>query len=180
MREVLYGTKVSLRPIQVDDTESIVRWRNHPDVIKYFIDQRPITEEGHTRWLEAKISTGEVYQFIIQNSQTGQGIGSVFLKDVDLYHRHGEYGIFIGEDSGRGKGYGTEACELLCSFAFQQLGLERVFLRVLSHNLSAIASYKKAGFVIEGVLRKHALINNLFCDIIIMGLLREDCINGKQ
>ena len=38
---------VYLRPITLEDTENIVKWRNTNRVRKNFIYQKPFTKEGH-------------------------------------------------------------------------------------------------------------------------------------
>ena len=172
--ELLQGESVFLRPITPQDTQDIVRWRNNPEVLANFIDQQTITPQSHEAWLQNYVMTGKVVQFIVVETMSGKSVGSVFLRDIDTLHKHCEYGIFIGEDSARGKGYGTQACRLACCFAFDYLAMQRVFLRVLFNNKSAVRSYEKAGFVPEGVFRKHVFVNGDFADVMFMGLLKEE------
>lgn len=174
MNIVCCGKHVSIRQISHEDTNNIVRWRNHPNVLKNFIDQQQITFESHEKWLATKVFTGEVIQFIIRDNETQKDIGSVFIRDIDMNHRHGEFGIFIGEDDFRGKGRGTEACQLICKYAFDKIGLERIYLRVLANNSGAIRSYQKVGFVAEGVFRNHVIVNGKKSDLMFMGLLKEE------
>ena len=172
--DAIVGNTISLRPITQQDTADIVRWRNNPAVLQNFIDQQPITEQSHNAWLQSRVQTGQVYQFIIVENSTGRSVGSVFLRDISPVHKHCEYGVFIGEDTARGKGYGTQACRLACGFAFEQLLMQRVFLRVLAQNIGAVRSYEKAGFTQEGLFRKHVWVNGGFEDVIFMGLLQEE------
>lgn len=174
MNIVCSGKLVSIRQISQEDTNNIVRWRNHPNVLKNFIDQQQITSESHQNWLKTKVFTGEVIQFIIQDNETKTDIGSVFIRDIDLNHRRGEFGIFIGEDDFRGQGRGAEAGQLICRYAFENIGLERIYLRVLSNNSGAIRSYQKIGFVEEGVFRNHVVVNGTKNDLVFMGLLKEE------
>ena len=88
--------RIGIRPIQDADTDQIVRWRNAPHVMEHFIERAPLTPEAHRRWLEKRVKSGEVYQFIIHEKATERDIGSVYLRDVNLHHRHAEFGIFIG------------------------------------------------------------------------------------
>lgn len=165
---------ITLRPITDTDTENIIRWRNNPHVLHNFIDRRKLTSQMHQNWLHNRVQTGQVAQFIITRQDTQQDIGSVFLRDIDHENRHCEYGIFIGEDDARGKGIGTAACQLCLSYAFNNLGMHRVYLRVFADNPGAIASYRHAGFRPEGCLRQHVLRDGKFCDIIMMGILKEE------
>lgn len=173
--------KIRIRPITVEDTNLIVKWRNNPAVMTNFIYQKELTEEEHINWLYTKVFNGDTKQFIIEEIATDKRIGSVYIRDIDINHHKGEFGIFIGEDSARGKGYGTMATVQLLRYAFESLELNRVFLRVFADNPSAIACYKKAGFTEEGIAREDVWINNVPRDIVFMSVLksqwREECEN---
>ena len=41
--KILYGEKVVLRPITMEDTDYIVKWRNNPSVQKNFIFREKFT-----------------------------------------------------------------------------------------------------------------------------------------
>lgn len=167
------GTKVYLRPIQLSDTSNIVRWRNMPHVSHNFIFQEPFTPEMHTRWMETKVFSGEVIQYIIKDLESGQDVGSVYLRDINWVHRTAEYGIFIGEDSARGKGIGSETARLFTQYGLQELKLHRIMLRVLGHNIQAIRSYEKAGFVQEGIARSMVFLNGSYQDVVFMAILND-------
>ena len=143
MSNIIIGKLVSLLQISLEDTELIVRWRNNPNVQHNFIFREVFTNEMHISWMNDKVATGKVAQFIIQDNETKKKIGSVYLRDINYSFRSAEYGIFIGEDEFRGKGFGSEAAKLIVDYAFNNLELHRVFLRVFKTNIAAITSYKK-------------------------------------
>ena len=172
---ILKGEKVSLRPITDGDTDNIVRWRNSPSVRNNFIYRELFTAEGHRRWLTDVIGTGKAVQFIITANSTGEDVGSVYLRDIDPVNEKAEFGIFIGEDSARGKGYGTEATRLICGYGFSELGLHKIILRVFDYNKGAIASYKKAGFTEEAFFRDDVKINGRYESMIFMA-----AFNGNE
>jgi len=155
------------------DTALIVSWRNNSSVRQNFIFQEPFTTQIHETWMKTKVETGKVIQYIIEDKQTDTPVGSVYLKDVDHKNKSAEYGIFIGEDSARGKGFGSETARLFVQFALETLGLHRIFLRVFAENKGAIRSYEKAGFVMEGVARDMVRINERYQDIVFMALLGD-------
>ena len=163
---------VSIRPITEADTDKIVKWRNAPSVMEHFIYRTALTREGHLGWFRNRVQTGEVAQFMILDGETG--VGSVYLRDIDPENKKCEYGIFIGEDSCRGKGVGTAAAKLALDYAFGELGLNRVFLRVFADNIRAIKSYEKAGFRFEGRFRQDVLIDGVGYDMVFMGILRDE------
>lgn len=176
----IVGVGVTLRPITLDDTSLIVKWRNNPEVMRNFIFQEPFTEEMHRIWMNTRVLTGEVIQYIIEDNSTEQPIGSVYLRDIDYVYRSAEYGVFIGENSARGKGYGTETAELFVKYMFAYLNLHRIFLRVLDGNAAACKSYEKAGFIKEGVFRDMVKIQGIYRDVIFMAKINEREVAGNE
>lgn len=172
MAEII-GEKIILRSITEADTPNIIRWRNSPEVMKYFIIQQPLTVEGHTNWLRTKVASGEVVQFVIYEKETDRPIGSVYLRDVNQTHKKAEYGIFLGEDDVRGKGYGTEAAELIVDYAFKELKLHKIYLEVLADNIRAQKSYAKVGFEKEAYQRDEVRINGAYKDLILMAIINK-------
>lgn len=171
---IIYGKKINLKNIEIADTDDIVRWRNNDNVRKYFINQTLFTKESHLKWMEDYVSTGKAYQFIILEKESNISIGSVYLRDVDRTHKKAEFGIFIGEDKYRGSGIGIEATKLILEYGFNELDLNKIFLRVLTNNYKAIKSYLNVGFKYEGYFREDVCVNSKYFDVIFMGILRDE------
>lgn len=172
---MLVGDKIVLREITLEDTDNIIKWRNSPKVKKNFCIQTDFTVEEHTNWFYSMIKTGKVKQFIIVDKISDVDVGSVYLRDIDYNNKKAEYGIFIGEDSCRGKGFGSEAAKLIIEFAFKTLKLHKVFLRVFKENEAGIHSYKNAGFNIEGTFKDDICLGeNRYKDMIFMAIINED------
>lgn len=170
---ILDGAAVTLRPITDADTDLIVKWRNTPSVVQNFIFRQTFTPEMHRSWLATKVATGQVVQYIILDNADGKPVGSVYYRDIDNHNRSAEYGIFIGEESARGKGLGTETARLFTDFGFAGLHLHRISLRVLAENTAARRSYEKAGFVQEGIFRDMELLDGQYRDVVFMARLAE-------
>ena len=62
-----------------------------------------------------------------------------------------EISIMLGEHSG--KGFGTEACQLLMNFGFEELKLKEINLSVYKDNFPAVGLYKKLGYNITGEIK---------------------------
>ena len=170
----LVGEKAALRPIAAADTDSIVRWRNDPEVLRYFVDRRVLTREAHESWLRTRVAAGLVEQFIITDRSSARDVGTAFVRDIDSANGTAEFGFFIGEADARGKGLGCESCRLLCEYAFSRLGLRRLIARVLGFNARSAAVFERVGFAREGVLREHVAHSGGYCDLIFFGLLKEE------
>lgn len=175
---VLKTKALRLRPIVDADTDLIVLWRNKDSVRKNFLYRSDFTAEIHKHWLETKVAAGEVVQFIIEilSKNSGIPVGSVYLRDIDYENSCAEFGIFIGEDSARGKGVGTESAKMVLDYAHNKLGLHRIFLRLVADNVAAYKAYRKAGFVMEGIFRDMKKIEGKFVDIMFMSSIQNmDC-----
>lgn len=170
----LLGKRVYLRQIDYADTDLIVAWRNQDSVRRYFLNQDLFTKQSHEKWMKEQVMTGKTVQFIITENESGDPIGSVYIRDIDRKNQKGEFGIFIGEEQKKGLGFGTEAARLIIRYAFEELGLNKVFLRVQADNGGAIKAYKKAGFQYEGCFREDVNIGSEYVDIVFMGILRDE------
>ena len=80
----------------------------------------------------------------------------------------------IGDKRNYDKGYGTEATKLMLNHAFNNLNLNRIYLKVLEDNPRAIKIYDKCGFKKEGVLRSAVYKNGSYKNLIIMSILKEE------
>lgn len=162
---------IYLRKMTYEDTDNIVAWRNSDSVRGNFIFQALFTRESHENWIKTMIDTGKVVQMMICECETGRAVGSVYIRDIDPAHQKAEYGIFIGAEDARGKGYGTAAAKLMIRYSFEELKLHRLFLRVYAENQQAIRSYEKAGFIKEAFLHDDVFVNGKFRDIVLMGII---------
>lgn len=170
---ILQGKNIYLRLMTEKDTDLIVRWRNKDFVRKNFIYQKPFTAEGHLQWIETMIKTGRVVQFIICTKEE-KPVGSVYLRDIDEVHHKAEYGIFIGEEEALSRGYGTEAAKLMIGYAFEELKLHKLMLRVLAGNERAKKSYENAGFIQEACLKDDVCLEDGYRDVILMAVLNPE------
>ena len=161
--------KVELRELSLNDTDKIVKWRNQDFVLENFIDKRLITKESHINYYRSRIETGLVKQFIIVCDEID--IGTTFLRDIDYDNKVAEFGIFIGEKDFLSKGVGSKAARLIVEYGFENLKLERIFLRVLANNIRAQKSYEKVGFHLDD---ENKYIKNEGVDEIFMVIEKED------
>jgi RimJ/RimL family protein N-acetyltransferase len=95
------------------------------------------------RWEDPSVKT-----FIMEAGEPREPIGMVTLYD---FRKAGcELGIKIGPQDLRGKGYASEAVELLLDYALDTLGLEVVRGSTLSHNERMRRVFEKNGFTQVG------------------------------
>lgn len=80
----------------------------------------------------------------------------------------------IGESDYLGKGFGTETVQVLVEYAFAHLNMNKVHLTALADNQRAVASYRKVGFVKEGLFKDHVWSNGSWHDVVFMAIFRND------
>lgn len=137
---------------------------------------QPRSVKAIKEWLEnerEKAVPGS-YQFTIRTLEEERLIGEIGLDGVLWSHGACYVGIGIGERDWWGKGYGTDAMNIILRFAFMELNLQRVSLNVFDYNLRAIRSYEKVGFIHEGRERGALQKDGSRYDILYMGILRGE------
>ena len=149
----LRGKRVTLRPMTHADAPHAVRWANDADFAWYQWGRRPgrfPDEEAARKWMDV-IAEHRGVMFVIEHQ--GRPIGQANYRDLQPKGKSAEVGIGIGEPALWGKGLGREALGLLVKHLVDDHQVHRVTLSVLAYNDRAIASYKAAGFEVEGIER---------------------------
>ena len=172
----IVGEKVALGPLRKDLVPTYLRWFNDFGTLRTLgVMPVPLTLEQEEKWYEGAISRRDTdTAFTIYAKDNARPIGNVDLHDIDYRNRTAEFGIAIGEPDARGKGYGTEATQLMLDYAFTALGLHNVMLLVFAYNLAGISAYTKAGFKEFGRRRESHFMGGRFWDIIHMECLAAE------
>lgn len=187
---VLIGKLCQLRPLARSDMQQFLAWRQDRQLRQAVLGYRfPVTAEMEAGWFDSMLNeqSQRIAFFSVdvlgdrqsegQRSEAAQPkgvIGFCRLVEIDWISRHAELGIMIGDASLRGRGVGTEATALLCRYAFDDLNLQRLWLRVEAGNQAAQRLYSRLGFQEEGRLRRQAYVGGDYRDVVLMGLLSEE------
>ncbi|SFN78271.1 Protein N-acetyltransferase, RimJ/RimL family [Pseudobutyrivibrio sp. UC1225] len=165
------GERVFLTPITYDDCEDYIRWRNSDLIKSRFIYRKDLTVEDQRNWIKNMVETGKVAQFIIWDKNDNKKIGSVYLQKIDQDKKDGEFGILIGEVDYLNGGRGSEAARLINRYGFEELGLKKIYLRVLASNDRAIHTYEKVGFRPEkDGAKKYIEIDGVDTEVLFMSV----------
>ncbi len=108
-------------------------------------------------------------QFVALDDQTVVGWCAITPKAKPIYVHAGVLGMGIVEGY-RGRGIGTALIRTTLEAA-KLRGLKRIELQVRENSLSAVALFEKFGFVKEGVMRKHAFVDGVYENSLLMALL---------
>jgi RimJ/RimL family protein N-acetyltransferase len=171
---MLRSKDVVLAPLRPDDSEAFFRWINDREEVLHNSPYRPVNRAHHETWFQTVQQRSDLALFSIRLAESDRLIGSCQLVDIHPVHRSAELRIRIGEKDLRGRGYGTQALELLLRFGFDDLNLHRIWLHVFANNERAGQVYRKLGFREEGLLREAAFLDGRYESIRVMALLEEE------
>ncbi|NMB45165.1 MAG: GNAT family N-acetyltransferase [Firmicutes bacterium] len=168
------GERIILRPLIPSDFPKLVKWTKDPEVGHYMDDDGyPETEEACYDWHKSQCSNRHKQRLMI-TTRDGHPIGDVELDHITWRNGDAELRIRIGEGGYRGKGYGVDAVTTLLAYAFVEMNLSRVYLRVASSNEAAIRCYEKAGFKKEGKLVRSHVHEKRQWEIYLMRILKDE------
>lgn len=175
IKPFLTGIKVYLRAVASGDYLFLTNWLNDSDVTYFmFYGQFPKTYEQIKEHFEKQLSDQANAVFIVTDKKSRRPIGFAGLYEIHPTARSAEFRIVIGEKNFWGKNYGTEIAQLVIFYGFDRLNLNRIYLGVTAENKAAISTYKKVGFVQEGILREDIFRNSRFYDTVRMSILHKD------
>ncbi|MFD7429352.1 GNAT family N-acetyltransferase [Streptomyces sp. NPDC059818] len=111
--------------------------------------------------------------FSVVELPAGELAGEALLWGIDTHNRAAHLGISLRPDF-RGRDLGTDVVRALCHYGFVVRGLRRLQIETLSDNLPMIKAATRAGFTLEGTLRRSAWVYGAFADEVVLGLLSEE------
>lgn len=171
---IIKGKQIYLRPITVEDTDTVIGWRNSDRVMQNFIYRKPLTRDEHLGWMENKVAKGLVLQFVICDLQTNKPLGSVYLQNIEEAHRKAEWGLFLGEEEAFGRGIGTESGALFLDYMFKTYHFHKIISRVLAHNKGCIRMCEKLGCTKEAYLKDELILDGKYEDLVWFGIINPD------
>ena len=179
MEKLFQGKLVRLAGLDPEEMgKSFSKWSRDSEYAR-LLDSNPSrlhSARANKDWLEKRIQEDQVntYWFAIRALEDDRLLGEADLAVINWGSRDAFVGIGIGEREFWGKGYGTDAMQLILRYAFTELNLRRVSLNVFEFNERAIRSYEKVGFRLEGQERQVVQREGRRWDMIDMGILREE------
>jgi RimJ/RimL family protein N-acetyltransferase len=114
------------------------------------------------------------HSFLIVDSASDKLIGTTWISEVNFVNRNAMFGILIGDENFRGKGYAFEAASLVLDYAFNICNLHNVALEVFDFNGRAIKLYEKLGFKTIGRRRASRIVCGKTYDTVYMDILDRE------
>lgn len=177
---MITGQSVFLRPITENDADSVYKCFQNEEIMYMTGTRNILTKDQISEALILFNEDSTRHDFAICLVENSKVIGDLAIMEIDLDNKKAIFRIALHSIEDCGKGYGTEAVQLVQKFTFEELQLNRLELQVFSHNIRGIKSYEKVGFKKEGTLRQSLYMNGKYSDEIIMSILRDEYMELKK
>jgi ribosomal-protein-alanine N-acetyltransferase len=172
---LLEGKNVNLRIRERDDLDFLVEWFNDADFWGEYIPiVEQISKSERLKLFDNPSNLAvlmEMKTFIVQKKD-GIKIGIIFHR-LNLPYKWMEIGYFF-VPSERGKGYGTEAVQLMVDYLFLSKELARIHAIADVRNRASQRVLEKAGLQREGTMRKCLFNRGEWRDYYLYSILREE------
>jgi RimJ/RimL family protein N-acetyltransferase len=169
-KPVLYGTKIHLTPFDRLSMHIVAQMRNLEDGMEGSYQVWPCSETEQDLWYDTYLRDATQRRFIIHNDSAP--VGWVALTHIDHKNQGAELGIRIIPQY-QGKGYASEAIQILSEWAFAEANLRRLYSEVFAVNEPSRKLFEKAGWKEWG--RKHQAHwqNGMWVDVICLEVFRD-------
>jgi len=178
MENLFKGKLVRLAGIDPEEvSKSFAQWNRDSEYMRLLDTDPPRLHSSKAikDWMEKELENAkDMSWFAIRALEDDRLLGDITLSVINWGSREAFVGIGIGERDSWGKGYGTDAMDLILRYGFVELNLQRISLTVFEFNQRALRTYEKAGFRLEGRQRQIMQREGRRWDILYMGILREE------
>lgn len=165
---------IILNPLSVDDIFKIFNTLNNER--DYMREWLPFVDTT----LEVQ-DTANYVNFVLQTADQqytiyykGEFVGLIGFKDTDLSNKKIEIGYWLSQYA-QGKGIMSRSVEKLIEYAFTEMEMNRIQIKVAVGNNKSSRIPERLGFQFEGIERDgELLVDNVYTDIAIYSLLKKE------
>jgi RimJ/RimL family protein N-acetyltransferase len=173
----------SISTIQREDIENIRQWRNNQ--INVLRQKNEITKEEQNNYFERNIwptlLENEPNQILLSYFHKEKLIGYGGLVHISWEDKRAELSFVVDDIRALDKNIYKQDFEfflILMKFtAFEIIKLNRIFTETYSMREFHISIIENSGFLFEGKLREHVIINNIKYHSLIHGIINSDYKN---
>ena len=167
-----------LRPWRMEDAGDLAAALNNRHILDNLRDGLPLpyTRQDAEAFIAAMLAADprEAYPFAVTVEDRAVGSVSAF-RQGNIHRCTAELGYYIAEPFW-GRGLATSAVTQLCARLFRETDLLWIYAAPFAHNLASCRVLEKAGFQLEGVLRKNAVKNGAVRDMKLYAMVREEAV----
>jgi len=173
----LTSERLTLHPLTLADAAVVQQLAGRREIADTTISiPHPYSEQQAREWIASHAEAcaqGKGIVFRIHLMRINQLIGTIGLREIDQEHSQAELGFWIGTDWWA-NGYATEAAKRVIRYAFEDLGLNRIYAHHMVRNPASGRVLEKSGMQREGLLREPVRKWDKYEDVVILAILRKD------
>ncbi len=136
-----------LRPWKVEDAAWYVESRDE-EIFQWTTEKRELTVAETEEAIRQVNDSSDAVCLAIVDRRSMDLLGNIALAFQDNDGKSAEIMYWLAP-AGRGRGIATNAVKLLCQWAFDTLGLERITLKTYSGNIHSHSVAQRAGFHLQ-------------------------------
>jgi len=170
MAEPTSGLRVFLRRLREDDIdERFALWFQNKDLMQYYRgDPAPMSRQDLIDEFIEIESKGKIFIYAIVVVQTNIVIGTIRIGPIHPTHRTSDLVVLLGDLAYHGKGIAVEAIIQGNELAFTAHNVRKLHGGMYSSNSASIGAYLKAGWIVEGNLKDHYLVEGKPMDRVLV------------
>lgn len=175
--DIMKSTNLQLRALEPADVDVLYHWENNTTIWHLSNTLTPFSRFALEQYIlnaEDIYTTKQLRLMIDLHAEDPlRTIGCVDLFDFDPIHMRAGVGIMIIEPE-RGKGYASEALDLILDYAFNILRLHQLYSNVISGNTASLELFKKKHFEIIGVKKEWLKSGEEYTDEYMLQLINTN------
>lgn len=167
--------KCSLRPWELSDAADLAAALSNPKVQNNLRDglPYPYTEQDGKDFISAMQQADKNETFAFAITVDGKAVGSIgVFRQSNIHRQTAEMGYYVGEEYW-GRGIATDAVRQVCDHVFENSDIIRIFAEPFAYNAASCRVLEKAGFELEGTLRRNAVKNGRVLDMRMYSRIKE-------
>jgi len=173
----MLGKNIALRALEPTDIDLLYKWENDTEIWHISNTLTPFSRFVLEQYLvnaHEDIYASKQVRLMIDhiNSPEVKTIGSVDLFDFSPHHKRAGVGILIAKEE-RGKGYASEALDLVIKYSFDTLNLHQLYCNISKDNEQSLKLFQKHGFMIIGNKKHWLRIEDSWVDEYMLQLIRK-------
>lgn len=165
---MLQTKRIRLRAVEPEDLDLMYLIENDQELWVFGNTTVPYSRYALRQFIEqtrSDIHQDGQLRLTVETIQ-GNAIGFIDLQNLDMKHLRAEVGVVLLPEW-QGKGYASEALNLLCVYASEHLNLHQLYAIVSSVNKRAIRLFEQIQFKPSGLLTEWLKQGSSFFDAII-------------
>jgi ribosomal-protein-alanine N-acetyltransferase len=171
---MLQGNVVRLRTIRERDLEELYSKMNDLDYRGSFFPLGLQAEPVFRRRFEESGFWGRDEGMLLMTDPNDEVVGEIEFYPLVDYLTGCELSYLVFGPDHWGKGYATEAVSLMTAYLFARLRIDRVQLAIHPENEASRRVATKAGYTLEGVMRRCWFHRGRFQDLELWSVLRDE------